>query len=105
MYEAVIRDGWDDLGVAGSWVFTPRVLRDARGAFLEWFRDADVRAAVGYQPEYAQGSWSTSVQRRTHQTVSMAFTRSTRSWASPGPPASPPCFQTGTPPPPRWLRL
>jgi dTDP-4-dehydrorhamnose 3,5-epimerase len=60
MYEAVIRDGWDDLGIAGSWVFTPRVRRDARGGFVEWFRDADLQAVVGYQPDIAQGNCSVS---------------------------------------------
>jgi dTDP-4-dehydrorhamnose 3,5-epimerase len=49
-----------DLGMAGSWVLTPRILQDGRGAFLEWFRDVDFRAAVGYRPEIAQGNCSVS---------------------------------------------
>jgi dTDP-4-dehydrorhamnose 3,5-epimerase len=50
----------DELRIAGSWVFTPRVHQDARGSFLEWFRDADFRAAVGYGPNIAQGNCSVS---------------------------------------------
>jgi dTDP-4-dehydrorhamnose 3,5-epimerase len=50
----------DELSIAGSWVFTPRIHQDARGGFLEWFRDADFHAAVGYRPDVAQGNCSVS---------------------------------------------
>jgi dTDP-4-dehydrorhamnose 3,5-epimerase len=50
----------DELGIAGSWVFTPRIHQDRRGGFLEWFRAADFRAAIGYYPEFAQGNCSVS---------------------------------------------
>jgi dTDP-4-dehydrorhamnose 3,5-epimerase len=50
----------DQLSIAGSWVFTPRIHQDARGGFLEWFRDADFLAAVGYCPDIAQGNCSVS---------------------------------------------
>lgn len=50
----------DELGIAGSWVFTPRIHQDVRGGFLEWFRDADLQAAIGYRPQIAQGNCSVS---------------------------------------------
>ena len=50
----------DELNIEGSWVFTPRIYQDPRGDFLEWFRDADFQAAVGYRPETAQGNCSVS---------------------------------------------
>jgi dTDP-4-dehydrorhamnose 3,5-epimerase len=50
----------DALSIEGSWVFTPRIHKDARGEFLEWFRDADFEATVGYRPETAQGNCSVS---------------------------------------------
>jgi dTDP-4-dehydrorhamnose 3,5-epimerase len=50
----------DELGVAGGWVFTPRIHQDRRGGFHEWFRDADFQAALGYRPEFAQGNCSVS---------------------------------------------
>jgi dTDP-4-dehydrorhamnose 3,5-epimerase len=50
----------DQLNIAGSWVFTPRIHQDARGGFLEWFRDADFQAAIGYRPDVAQANCSIS---------------------------------------------
>jgi dTDP-4-dehydrorhamnose 3,5-epimerase len=50
----------DELSIAGSWVFTPRIHQDARGGFLEWFRDADLQATVGYRQDVAQGNCSVS---------------------------------------------
>ena len=32
----------DALDVDGAWVFTPRIHRDRRGSFLEWFRELRV---------------------------------------------------------------
>ena len=50
----------DELKIEGSWVFTPHIYHDARGDFLEWFRDADFHAVAGYRPETAQGNCSVS---------------------------------------------
>jgi dTDP-4-dehydrorhamnose 3,5-epimerase len=50
----------DELTIEGSWVFTPRIYKDARGGFLEWFRDADFKETVGYRPDVAQGNCSVS---------------------------------------------
>ena len=48
------------LGIEGAWVFTPRVLRDDRGAFLEAFRGAEFAADLGYQLDVAQVNCSVS---------------------------------------------
>ncbi len=29
-------------GIDGAWIFTPRILSDSRGSFLEWFRAAEL---------------------------------------------------------------
>jgi dTDP-4-dehydrorhamnose 3,5-epimerase len=50
----------EELGIAGSWVFTPRLHTDRRGTFLEWFRHADFQASIGYRPQLAQGNCSVS---------------------------------------------
>src|SRR5580700_3016500 len=50
----------DELDIEGSWVFTPHIHNDARGSFLEWFRDVEFQAAVGYRPETMQGNCSVS---------------------------------------------
>jgi dTDP-4-dehydrorhamnose 3,5-epimerase len=50
----------DQLSITGSWIFTPRIHQDARGGFLEWFRDSDLQAAVGYRPDIAQANCSVS---------------------------------------------
>jgi dTDP-4-dehydrorhamnose 3,5-epimerase len=50
----------DELGIEGSWVFTPRIHRDLRGGFLEWFSDAALRDAVGYRPDVMQAGCSIS---------------------------------------------
>jgi dTDP-4-dehydrorhamnose 3,5-epimerase len=50
----------DALDIDGAWVFSPRIRRDARGSFLEWFRRAEFRADLGYQPEFAQANCSVS---------------------------------------------
>lgn len=48
------------LDIAGAWLFTPRIHRDARGSFLEWFRDGEFRTDLGYLPEIAQANCSVS---------------------------------------------
>jgi dTDP-4-dehydrorhamnose 3,5-epimerase len=50
----------DALGIGGAWLFTPQVHRDQRGAFFEWFRDAELRANLGYCPNVAQANCSVS---------------------------------------------
>lgn len=48
------------LGIAGAWVFTPRILSDERGAFLEWFRGAEFAADLGHGLSLAQANCSVS---------------------------------------------
>jgi dTDP-4-dehydrorhamnose 3,5-epimerase len=50
----------ESLGIEGAWVFTPRVLRDDRGAFLEAFRGSEFAADLGYRLEVAQVNCSVS---------------------------------------------
>ena len=50
----------DALDIDGAWVFTPRVLSDSRGSFLEWFRDAEFQADLGYRLDVAQANCSVS---------------------------------------------
>jgi dTDP-4-dehydrorhamnose 3,5-epimerase len=54
--------GVDSLGIEGAWLFTPQILRDGRGSFLEWFRGAELSAALGFWPEVAQANCSVSGQ-------------------------------------------
>src|SRR5436190_226396 len=50
------------LSIAGAWLFTPAVHRDSRGAFLEWFREADFTAATGHALRLAQANESVSAR-------------------------------------------
>jgi dTDP-4-dehydrorhamnose 3,5-epimerase len=50
----------DELDIDGAWVFTPRIHRDARGSFHEWFRDSEFRADLGYCPQVRQANCSRS---------------------------------------------
>ena len=50
----------DALDIDGAWVLTPRIHRDERGSFLEWFRDAEFRERVGYRMDVAQANCSVS---------------------------------------------
>ena len=50
----------DSLGIDGAWVFTPRIYRDSRGSFVEWFRSANFSAELGRILEVAQGNCSVS---------------------------------------------
>jgi dTDP-4-dehydrorhamnose 3,5-epimerase len=52
----------DALDVDGAWVFTPRIHRDRRGSFLEWFRDAEVQAALGHHMQIEQANCSRSLR-------------------------------------------
>jgi dTDP-4-dehydrorhamnose 3,5-epimerase len=48
------------LGIDGAWTFTPRIHQDHRGSFQEWFREAEIRADLGYCPGIAQANCSVS---------------------------------------------
>jgi dTDP-4-dehydrorhamnose 3,5-epimerase len=50
----------DALEIDGAWIFTPRIHRDARGSFLEWLRDSEFWADLGYHPEFAQANCAVS---------------------------------------------
>jgi dTDP-4-dehydrorhamnose 3,5-epimerase len=50
----------DELHVDGAWVFTPRIHRDRRGSFLEWFRNAELQDDLGHQLNVAQANCSVS---------------------------------------------
>ncbi len=50
----------EPLGIDGAWTFTPRIFRDTRGCFLEWFQAADLFTSLGYQPQVAQANCSVS---------------------------------------------
>jgi dTDP-4-dehydrorhamnose 3,5-epimerase len=50
----------EPLGIEGAWLFTPRIFRDGRGSFLEWFRGRELSEILGYQPEIAQANCSVS---------------------------------------------
>jgi dTDP-4-dehydrorhamnose 3,5-epimerase len=52
----------DALEVEGAWVFTPRIHRDRRGSFLEWFRESDLRDDAGHRMEVAQANCSRSLR-------------------------------------------
>jgi dTDP-4-dehydrorhamnose 3,5-epimerase len=48
------------LDVDGAWLFTPRIHRDDRGSFLEWFKHAELGADLGHPMEIAQANGSVS---------------------------------------------
>jgi dTDP-4-dehydrorhamnose 3,5-epimerase len=50
----------EPLGIEGAWVFTPRIYQDARGAFLEWFRGAELAEDLGHVMDVAQANCSVS---------------------------------------------
>ena len=49
-----------ELGVPGSWVFTPKQWPDPRGVFLEWFKAPVFREAVGHDLVVKQANHSVS---------------------------------------------
>jgi dTDP-4-dehydrorhamnose 3,5-epimerase len=49
----------DSLGIEGAWIFTPRIYRDRRGDFHEWFR-ADLLRDLDYPFRLAQANCSVS---------------------------------------------
>jgi|SRR5579862_4634168 len=52
----------DALDIEGAWVFTPRIHADRRGSFLEWFRNAEIRAVLGRGLPVAQANCSVSAR-------------------------------------------
>jgi len=48
------------LAIAGAFEITPKILRDDRGAFLEWYRFDELAAAVGHSLDLRQGNTSVS---------------------------------------------
>jgi len=50
----------DSLGIDGAWVYTPRIHRDDRGSFHEWFQGADIVDQLGYQFRLSQANCSVS---------------------------------------------
>ena len=50
----------EPLGIEGAWVFTPQIYRDERGAFLEFFRGAEVTEDLGHDMNVAQANCSVS---------------------------------------------
>jgi dTDP-4-dehydrorhamnose 3,5-epimerase len=50
----------DELDIDGAWVFTPRIHRDERGHFLEWFTGAGFRGDTGHSLDLAQANCSVS---------------------------------------------
>jgi dTDP-4-dehydrorhamnose 3,5-epimerase len=50
----------DALGIDGAWVFTPRLHRDDRGSFHEWFQGADLVEETGNRFRLSQANCSVS---------------------------------------------
>lgn len=50
----------DELEIDGAWAFTPRIHRDGRGHFLEWFTGAGFRTDLGHRLDLAQANCSVS---------------------------------------------
>jgi dTDP-4-dehydrorhamnose 3,5-epimerase len=53
----------EPLGIDGAWVFTPRIHQDARGAFLESFRAAELEEDLGHVMDVTQVNCSVSRRR------------------------------------------
>jgi dTDP-4-dehydrorhamnose 3,5-epimerase len=49
-----------ELAVPGAWEITPRLHTDARGAFFEWFTDAEFTALAGHRLDMRQANCSVS---------------------------------------------
>lgn len=50
------------LAIEGSWVFTPQIHGDDRGALLEWFKEPVLAEAVGHRLDLAQANCSVSAR-------------------------------------------
>ena len=52
----------EPLEIEGAWLFTPRILGDDRGAFLEWFKNPVFTEAVGGRFNLVQANASVSAR-------------------------------------------
>jgi dTDP-4-dehydrorhamnose 3,5-epimerase len=52
----------EPLPIAGSWVMTPAIHGDSRGAFLEWYRARDFEGAIGHRLDLVQANCSVSAR-------------------------------------------
>ena len=50
------------LSIEGAWVMEPRVFKDGRGSFHEWFKEDAFTAATGCPPVLAQANCSVSAR-------------------------------------------
>lgn len=50
----------ESLGIEGVRLFTPHIIRDDRGEFLEWFRGGEFESDTGYPMPLAQANCSVS---------------------------------------------
>nr|Q9RR30.1 RecName: Full=Probable dTDP-4-oxo-2,6-dideoxy-D-glucose 3,5-epimerase [Streptomyces antibioticus]AAD55452.1 dTDP-4-keto-6-deoxyglucose 3,5-epimerase [Streptomyces antibioticus] len=48
------------LDVDGAWLYTPEIMRDERGEFLEWFRGRTFQEKIGHPLSLAQANCSVS---------------------------------------------
>jgi dTDP-4-dehydrorhamnose 3,5-epimerase len=48
------------MGIAGAWIYTPRIYSDNRGDFHEWYRGAEFTDDLGYRLDLAQANCSVS---------------------------------------------
>ncbi|WP_055557775.1 dTDP-4-dehydrorhamnose 3,5-epimerase [Streptomyces sp. NBRC 110028] len=48
------------LDVDGAWLYTPEIMRDERGEFLEWFRGRTFQEKIGHPLSLAQSNCSVS---------------------------------------------
>ncbi|NED99629.1 dTDP-4-dehydrorhamnose 3,5-epimerase family protein [Phytoactinopolyspora halotolerans] len=48
------------MAIGGAWTFTPRLFGDARGTFLEWFRQDVLEAELGHPLDLRQANCSVS---------------------------------------------
>jgi dTDP-4-dehydrorhamnose 3,5-epimerase len=52
----------EQLGIDGAYLFTPRIHRDQRGTFLEWFRADALEKELGHRLDLAQANCSISAR-------------------------------------------
>jgi dTDP-4-dehydrorhamnose 3,5-epimerase len=52
----------DSLGIPGAWLITPRIHGDARGQFLEWFKQPTFGGFVGHKFNLEQANCSVSAR-------------------------------------------
>jgi dTDP-4-dehydrorhamnose 3,5-epimerase len=69
----------ESLGIDGAWVYTPRIHRDNRGSFHEWFKAAEVVEHLGYQLWLGQANCSVSCRGVIRGFISRRFRLGRRS--------------------------